>query len=684
MARRPVMALAVAMLIGGMAVLSPPTLRAAENGLRIVSQTRYTALPAQKRVHVTVDARATNVTPDPPNGRYYYTDAHFALQPAIRNLTASSGGATLAARTVSATKEFTEIAVAFGRGLFHNQSIAFRFSFDIVDPGGVPQRDVRIASSLVAFPIWAFGSEGTPGSAVTVVIPANYRATVTAGDLTDTHPADGSTILSSSSITDPTAFFAYVTAERPGAYASTSLSVPLPGATVTVRIRAWDDDRAWGTKQAKLVKQGLPALQRLIGLDFGVRGTLVVEEAAGLRLGDYAGVYNDVTEVIDIRYDADDITTLHETAHTWFNSRLFDGRWIGEAFAEYYAVQAAHEIGVTGQIFSLTPELRKARIALNTWGRVGEEPPNTEDYGYAATYELATLIANRAGNAGLQRVWRAATDGEASYQSAPTGEPPERGVSATVDGWQRLLDLLEERSSKPYGDLWKTWVVTPEQQSLLSKRTSARTDYQRTMEAAGDWRLPYQIRYEMGAWQFDEVTSLLTDARGVLADRDRIAAAAAALDLAVPDTVKTAFQTGQTFDAARQDARAEEGALTVIAAAGHRLDMGESPTEWVGLLFEQPAAALDAARSAFERGDADAARREAGAATSLRNSATDVGRLRVGVVGGSLLLLDGAAMAMLALRRRRRRQGVLMAQASPTFPSMADVPGTDRERSPLT
>ena len=111
---RPLLAVAVATLVGGIALVAPPVARAAPNGLQIVTQTRYVALPAEKRIHVTVQARATNVTPDPPTGRYYYSAARFAVQPAIRNLTASSGGATLVARIVSSSKEFTTIEVAFG------------------------------------------------------------------------------------------------------------------------------------------------------------------------------------------------------------------------------------------------------------------------------------------------------------------------------------------------------------------------------------------------------------------------------------------------------------------------------------------------------------------------------------------------------------------------------------------
>ena len=662
---RPLLAVLAATLIGGTSLLSPAPARAADVGLQIVTQAHYTAVPSQKRVHVAVDAVATNVSPDPPGGRYYYTQARFAVQPAIRNLAASEDNRTLVASVASSSNEFTAIDISFGRGLFHGQSISFGFSFDIVDPGGVPQRDVRIASSLVAFPVWAFGSQGTPGSSVSVVIPANYTTTVVAGALSRSTGANGSTVLSSTAIADPESFFAYLTAERPGAFVDTTASVALPGGDVRVRVRSWDDDPAWGRHEQQLVTRGLPQLQALIGLPYLVHGELTVEEAAVARLGDYAGIYNYETEIMRVRYDADDYTTLHETAHTWFNSTLLEGRWIGEAFAEYYAVEAGKRIGATGQIFTLTPELNAAKIPLNAWGEIGQETQVTEDYAYAATYRLAQLIAARAGTDGLQQVWRAAHDGEASYQPAHRGSAPEKGLAVTADGWQRLLDLLEERTRTRYDDLWRDWVITPGQRQELTDRATARTDYVQTVTIAGSWELPAFVRYDLGSWLFSKALGELDQARSILADRDRIASQAATLSLAVPDRLEREFESAASFDAPSATATTELDALGRIGDASAALATAASPLEWVGLLGASPSADLGAARSAFEQGDAGAAIVEARAAQDERAGAAEVGRLRVAVGGGSLLVLDGLGMAGLALLRRRRRQEVTGTATSP-------------------
>jgi len=652
---RPLLAVLAATLIGGTSFLSPPPARAADVGLQIVTQARYTAFPSQKRVHVAVDAVATNVTPDPPSGRYYYSEARFAVQPAIRNLTATQGERTLTTRIVSTSSEFTQIAVAFASSLFHGQSISFRVSFDIVDPGGVPQRDVRIAASLVAFPVWAFGSQGTPGSSVSVVIPADYTTTVVAGQLVRTVGANGATVLSAASIPDPEAFFAYLTAERPGAFVDRTATARLPQGTVSVVVRSWDDDPEWGTHEQELISRGLPQLQALIGLPYLVHGELTVEEAAVGRLGDYAGVYDYVTEIMRVRFDADDYTTLHETAHTWFNATLLSGRWIAEAFAEYYAVEAGKRIGATGQIFTLTPQLNAAKIPLNAWGAIGEEPQVTEDYAYAATYRLAQLIAARAKTAGLQLVWVAAHDGDASYQPAHAGGTPEKETAETVNGWQRLLDLLEERTGTSYDDLWRSWVITPAQRQELTDRATARTDYDQTVTTAGTWELPAFVRYDMGAWQFNQVTTELGQARSILADRGRIATEAASLSLTVPARLEHEFEAATTFAAPMATARQELDALGGIASARQTLAASPSPLEWVGLLAANPTVQLDAARTAFEQGQPDTALADARAAQAERTDAADAGRLRVAVGGGSLLILDGLAMGGLALRRRRPR-----------------------------
>ena len=638
-------------LLGTLTIATPPPVAAA-GGLVVLAQTRYVVLPAENRVHVTVDAVATSFEPDTAQGRTYYSGARFAVQPGVSNVSATSGGAPIGAAISRREEGFAVIDVTFGRRVFYRQSYAYTVSFDLADPGGHGTGDLRIGHSLAALPIWAFGSEATPGSSVRVELPQGFQPDLQGDEMLAARGGDGGTILSAEPA-DPFTFFAYLTADRPGAFRETEQRVDVHGTRVLVVVRAWDDDRPWGRRIGRLIRLGLPELQRLIGVDYAGRGPLTVEEAATSRLGEYAGVYDPITGVIRVRYDADAWVALHEAAHVWFNGQLFRDRWIGEAFAEFYGVQAGKGIGASGRSFELTDELLRSRIPLNDWGGIGVESLEVEDFAYAATYTLAQRIAARTQIRELRPVWVAAANREMSYQPAHGGDP-QKGVSFSAEDWQRLLDLLEERTGEEYADLWSRWVVNDDQRPLLAERGDARNLYQQTVEQAGDWELPASIRRQMGAWTFGAATVSLEQAGEVLAQRDDLRADARALGLDLPPTLRATFE--DDLDAAEDEAAAEVATLVAIERATAATAHEPSLLETIGTLGSDPRARVREAGEAFEAGDlptADSAAEEALAADA---GAADAGRLRVAVAGGGVLLLDGTWMAlMLSARRRRRR-----------------------------
>jgi hypothetical protein len=641
--------------IGALLVGAPPPAAAADNGLVVVAQARYQVLPAEHRIHVTIDAVATSLEPDTADGRVYYSGITFAVQAGASNLTASSGGQPIGASVESVDDDFTGVEVTFGRGVFYRQSYPYTVSFDLVDPGGAGTRDLRIGSSLAAFPVWAFGTADEPGGSVRVELPAGYTANIQGWDMTESTLPDGGVLLSAEP-DDPLAFFAYVSADRPGAFANRQLTLDVNGTPAELLVRAWDDDPAWDKQVTRLLRRGLPTLQSLIGIEYPVNGRLSVEEAATSRLGEYAGIYNRLTGVIRVRYDADAFVTLHEAAHIWFNGELFEDRWIGEAWAEFYGVTAGRRIGAHGAVFDLTDELLDARIPLNDWGAVGVESLQTEDFAYAATYDLAQRIANRTDLAALRDVWRAAASAEMAYQPLHAGETAAHGVPFDLAGWQQLLDLLEERTDASYTDLWQDWVVNADQQPQLAVRQAARHAYAEALTAADDWELPASIRADMGAWLFDEAREVLNDASGVLADRDQIEEAAAALELTPPDTLRVTFEATDGLQEAAREADAERDALAALAAASEQLDDEPGLVEAIGLLGTDPGTDLTAARDAFESGDLDRATAAAARAAEAREGADDAGRVRVVVAGGAVLLLDALGLGLLFGRRQRRRR----------------------------
>jgi hypothetical protein len=656
LSRRPARArwrvlLAAVPLLAALTLAAPAPAAAA--GLVIVAQTTYQVIPEQNRVHVTVDAVATSFEPDTDQGRIFYSGASFAVQPGAANVLASSGGAAIGASITRREEGFAVIEVTFGSGVFYQQSYAYTVSFDLVDPTGHGSGDLRIGRSLAALPVWAFGSDDAPGSSVTVDLPPGFQPSLLGDEMAIARLPDGTTRLTASA-SDPFAFFTYLTADRPGAYEEERIEIDVNGRLVPVVVRGWDDDQPWREHIKEVLGSGLPELQRLIGAPYSGRGPLTVEEAASSRLGAYAGVYNSITGVIRVRYDADAWVALHEAAHIWFNGSLFADRWIGEAFAEFYGVRAGKAIGADGRTFQLTDQLLRSRFPLNDWGAVGVESLEIEDYAYAATYSLAQRIAQRSGVDGLRPVWEAAVDHELAYQPVHGDGPPETRLSSTVEDWQRFLDLLEERTDEEYADLWRRWVVNAEQRPLLDDRADARELYQQTVEKAGSWDLPDDIRAAMNAWRFDDATDALAHAGEVLELREVVAEQAAELDLEPPATFQLAFE--DDLERAEREAAAEQATLAAIERAVVAARREPTLLETIGTLGVPPDASLQEARDAFEAGDLTAAEQAAAQSTDAPAQSADAGRLRVAVVGGGILALDATWMGLLLAARNPRRR----------------------------
>ena len=178
------------------------------------------------------------------------------------------------------------------------------------------------------------------------------------------------------------------------------------------------------------------------------------------------------------------------------------------------------------------------RLAEHRRRRTAAPTSATETYGYAASLALARAIAERAGDDALQRVWAArerarrrlpARDGRGAFGDA--GDPE------TVDGppdWRGLLDLLETETGKDFTDLWRKWVIRPEEAALLDARADARTAYARTLALAGDWRLPpgHPRRHALVAVRRGPAAAGRRADRARAARRDRVAGRSWRADLA--------------------------------------------------------------------------------------------------------------------------------------------------------
>lgn len=662
--------LAIALAFGLLAAPAvAPEVRAAAPDLTIVSDAHYDVQPEQHRVRVSLTLVLTNHLKDTVTKRYYFDRAFLAVLPDTSDFKFSwEGKGTPEVHVSKKTADYTLLRLDLGQRLFSGKSATYKLRFDLVDPGGEPTRDVRVGDSLVSFPVWAFATDGTAGSSVTVVFPPGFEADVEAGSIPEpTTDADGQLVFQTEALDKPLSFFAYLVGDRPGAYAERSLPVVVDGKNVDLTIRAWPDDPPWSKRVGDLVGRALPLLANEIGMGWPRDGGLVVQEAASRSTGGDAGLFDPREGLVEVAYYADDFVVLHEAAHAWFNGALLADRWANEAFASYYGLQVAGALGVPAEGDELTPELIDAgSIPLNAWGPVGRESTDTEDYAYAAALELAREIAERAGSGVLQRVWADAAARVGAYQP-PAGDGAagsgSGGVTVepeTVEGppdWRGLLDLLEAHDSDVYDDLWRLWVVRDTDLELLDARLAARSRYDDVIEAAGDWRLPKPIRDAFRAWQFETATELLADASAILDQRAAIESAAASSGLTPPPTLQTAFELPDGFTSAAREATAELDAIERYDVAAAMRPAEPDPLQVMGMWGATPDVDLSRSRDLFATGDLAGSSDAAGAAAAAWVSAEDVGRGRlVSIVALTLAFFLAVALFVGWLRGRRRRR----------------------------
>ncbi|HTC85950.1 MAG TPA: hypothetical protein VK656_04570, partial [Candidatus Acidoferrum sp.] len=624
------------MLGGALAGRGVSAAVAATPDLTIVAATRYDVQADQHRVHVTVNLAATSHTTDTQIRRYYIDHAFLAVLPATTGFKVVVVGSTATPHVAVTSKDKSQtlLRIDFGTKLGSGKTLQLKLTFDLPDPGGAATRTVRIGATLATFPVWAFGTTGGSGATVTVAFPAGYKVEFQGSALAGPTTTSGGTLLySSGSLSKPLGFVAYVVADRPGAYAETPLTLTVAGSPLSVVVRAWTDDTTFGKKTAALVSASLPALGGLIGVPVpGVQTQLAVEEAITRAAGGYAALYDIAGQRIVVAYDAVPSVVLHEIAHAWFNGALVADGWAAEGMASYYAGLVAPRVKVTMPAQPLTRTVLAAKIPLNSWDGSGRPDPAVDTYVRAASLNLAKLIAERAGPVGLTAVWKAILAGEqpdlpvfggstSNVSGASSAASP---AAATAPDWRGLLDLLETRTTATYTDLWRDWVVTPDQAALLDARTAARAAYASALSEATGWELPAAVRTALDAWQFPAASDLIARSRAVFASRPALVIAATAAGLTLPGTAKVVFEkSGPT--AASAEIAAERAAIDRIVADTAARPNGSDPVVDVGLIGQQPDLALADARSAFATGDLAGAVASADAARITWDGARDIG-----------------------------------------------------------
>lgn len=634
---------------------APVQVAASQTDLSFVSSSAWTADPTASRVHVVVSLTATSHAISTSSRRYFYDEVQLDLPPSATEYAATTvTGTALPVTLLSASASGVTVMVGLGQRLYSGQSGSVHLRFDLVDNGGSTDRNLRISRNLMSFPVWAFGSPGTPGSSVSVVFPPDFTVQEEFGGLTRSAFGSGEVVFSSGTLDDATTLSAWFTAVQP-VPPSDLLVRRLTIGALSVQLHYWVDDPGWADRVELVLREGYPILRSLIGLGDPTGLTLSVAEASSQEIGGFNGSYDQTTGNVQVSYFADPFVILHETAHLWFNDKLASDRWIQEGFASYYAERAVLALGMVDHAPVLTQRLEASAVPLNDWVGPGQPSSATDAYLYGATLEVARRIAAVAGQDGLQTVWLAARSGFSAYQATHDSRDP--AVAGHPIDWRELLDLLQQTTGGQYGAIWSQWIVDPAQMPLLEQRTAAREAYANAQEAASPWDLPPEIRQAMAAWQFDSARALMAQADAVVVQRDEIAALAVDQGTKAPGTLKTVFEQSGVGPA-QVEATRELAAIGALAAARRAESESQGGARALGLLGADPQAELTSAMAAFAAGDTERAITLATSARSAWEGANGTGQIRIlgafAILAGLLLLLVAVAWS----RRGRRATDV--------------------------
>ena len=632
---------------------------AAAGQLETRASATYSIRPSQHLVHVDVQATATNAKRDTATIRYFYLNAGFFIHSEATHIVATEGSRRLATSIVRKSG-YSILEVRFGRNLYHGQSIKLRVGYDL--PGGAPRSatDIRVESAFVSFIAWSFGDVGN----VRINMPAGFEHSIIGGPMRASGDTETGQTLTATAITNQASWYALITAERPQALTSTSLT--LAGGEQIV-IHGWPEDGEWRSRVEDRLKRGLPVLERLIGLPWPVAGELSVTERAAAVLEGYAGFYLTDEDRIEISEELDDLTIVHETSHAWFNQTLFKERWINEGLADTYATLALGELGLTWDPIDRPNRTSSAAFPLQTWpppGRIVDSATEArEHYGYDASYTVMSGLVREVTPARMRDVFTAADAGTIAYVGAPSPE-----VIGGQNDWRRFLDLLEERGGSTQAPaMFKTWILDPNRITELAVRADARDAYRALVEHGAGWLPPLAVRSPMAKWSFGQAQAEIEAAERVLSTRESIISQASAVGVTPPASLEDDYENAKEDLAPIQAAADRElDTLATLTEADRKARAPRDVLMQIGLLGGiEPVTRVDSAKVAFTADQMPVAKSAAEEARQLVERAGDEGLKRVvsGVQLAVLIVLILVAIAIWRLRRRRRTARLIAAGA---------------------
>jgi hypothetical protein len=649
--------------------------------LAVTTKARYVVVPANGVVKVAVEVAVVNQKPNGGSGgvvtRYFYDSVNIGVQLEATHLRATQDGVPV--RVTSADrKNFRLVTVAFRDDIYLGETARVRLQFDL--PAGEPRSDsdVRVGPAFATFLAWAFGDRGS----VRIDIPKAFDVDVSGEDMQSQTTANLQVLTAATD--DALGWYAWINARNDDGLTRERLELT-DGEEVVVR--GWPEDTRWRRRVSTILAESVPDLAGRIGLPWPVDGPLNVLEVHTPLLEGYAGFYDPKSDEITISENLDDLTIVHEASHAWFNSGLFDERWINEGLAEEYAsrVLAAETRGQVDPA-KVSPSA-KAAFPLANWSPPApiRDPQSDarEQFGYDASWTVIRAILDEAGEDGMRKVFRAAEDGTTAYPGEGT---PER--AALPNDWRRFLDLAEELGGVGVAaSLFETWVLPKDEAAQLEDRAAARAAYRDLEATDGDWASPPAVRLALDSWSFDQADDRIDQAADIARRWDETEALASANGLTPSDELESAYEGAESeADLAAASALAAnlQTSLATVVAADEAAD---APRDWLttlGLSGKDPDADLAAARSAWQAGDLAEANERAALVAGTIGVAPEAGRGRAIVIGGGATLVGIVLVLLLivAVVRWRGRSKPMTAAVARAGAGFAPLP-PDESTPPL-
>jgi hypothetical protein len=632
-------ALAAALAIV-LAVPAPST-AAPNDGLRFEVETTYELQPDERRVRVSMDISLTSLMPDQGSRYFYFDQIGIPVLAEATNAAAERVGGGALSATVGDTDDpmWSMLNVRLSPVLMYGRPQRIEVRYDLPDLPPRSEGWTRASEAYASFLVHAVGDPGVTD--VTVIVPADYTDLHAGGAELGRRLIDGRWQYTAADIADPEEWWVVFAARNDDLLDTRSVSTD--GRSIV--LRSWPGDEQWADYAEDTVTTGIPALEGLIGQPWPVSRELTITESSSPHAHGYGGWYDPSTDMIEVSDELDPAVMLHELSHAWFNERLTSERWFLEGLAELYAHEALAELDGSAPAPERPPSSHPGEQPLVQWEQVPFESSDADEYVYATAWWLLYEIYTEVGAETMAAILAAAADREISYRAGEQAED----VSGRV-GWQRLLDLTQEvGGSEAVVDLYRGYVLGPDELPLLDDREAARSSYTDFLESAGGWPAPLQLREAMTRWHFDEVDGLIELAGDVLAQRDAVVAVTAAFGVDELPALAESFRAAGLIDDVAADAAAYVEAAETIAAAQRR-DVGVG-----GLLSDVALLGADVdgrlAAAAGELADGDPAAAGASAARVL----SDVEQAPV--IGTVLLAqLLVAAGAFWPLRRWRQRR----------------------------